>query len=249
MSRLFFSVKLWEATSSIAVMRMLADQAETNIIRAVLDAELPGGVEEGQVEEDQEDEEGNWQSFFVPYYTCGSCSGYSADEVIAQYKDLISQLTRRSAFLTMFGLFEHRIVGCLEVLDKISGQATAKTFQKVEDCHRRLYERLADIGIMDVDHLAVIRNIMAHSDGVAENYHDLALPNVKLTGYQKRLIKAVPRAVTNNTGMTINERNVLSMDAHFLDYAVGEFERYITEVDAAIRLYHRHNSTFSPGTR
>jgi hypothetical protein len=230
-------------------MRMLADQAETNVARAVHDADLPGAVTEYEIEQDATDEEGRWHVFFVPYYSCGSCSGYTADEVVGQYKDLISQLTRRSAFLTIFGLFEHRIAGCLDVMDRITGQPEVTKFQTVEHCHRRLKERLGDTGIIDVEHLAVIRNIMAHGDGVAVNYHELVKPNVKRTDYEKRLVKGVERAVNYNTGITINARNVLSMDAHFLDYAVGEFARYVTGVDAAIRRYQKQNSTSSAGTR
>ncbi|WP_217997445.1 MULTISPECIES: hypothetical protein, partial [Pseudomonas] len=38
-----------------------------------------------------------------------------------EYKSLISDLTRRSAYLTIFGLFEHRISGCLDLMTSLSG--------------------------------------------------------------------------------------------------------------------------------
>lgn len=37
-----FSVRLWETTSSISMMKMLAEQAETNVERAVAEACEPG---------------------------------------------------------------------------------------------------------------------------------------------------------------------------------------------------------------
>ncbi|MFM3900160.1 hypothetical protein AB8T08_22800 [Klebsiella pneumoniae subsp. ozaenae] len=40
MTKLFFSLKIWEAKTSIAVMNMLVEQAEANIGRAFIDADL-----------------------------------------------------------------------------------------------------------------------------------------------------------------------------------------------------------------
>lgn len=249
MSRLFFSFKLWEATSSIRVMKMLAEQAKMNVSRAVSDSDLPGAVTEGEIEEDVEDEEGNWHTYPIPYFTCGSCSGYEAEKVKLQYQHLVSQLTRRSAFLTMFSLFEHRMVGCLEVMDKLSGVETKKTFKTVEDCHKRLTGTIGANDIMDIDHLTVIRNIMAHSDGVAENYHGLIKPNVKKNELQKRQIKALHRLIKANARISVTDFNNVLMDDGFLDYAVSEFERYVTKVDAAVRQYQKQNSRVSSGTR
>ncbi|OHY61841.1 hypothetical protein BB778_04400 [Pluralibacter gergoviae] len=249
MSRLFFSFKLWEATSSIRVMKMLAEQAEMNVSRAVSDSDLPGAVTEGEIVEDVEDEEGNWHTFPIPYFTCGSCSGYEAEEVKLQYQQLVSQLTRRSAFLTMFSLFEHRMVGCLDVMDKLSGVETKKTFKTVEDCHKRLTGTIGANDIMDVDHLTVIRNIMAHSDGVVENYHTLNKPNVKKNELQKRQTKALHRLIKANACISVTDFNNVLMDDGFLDYAVSEFERYVTEVDAAVRQYQKQHSRVSAGIR
>lgn len=237
MARLFFSIKLWEATSSIKVMKMLAEQVETNISRTLCDADLQGSVTEGELEQDAQDEDGTWHSFPVPYYTCGSCSGYDAEEVREEYKNLISQLSRRSAFLTMFGLFENRMVGCLDVMNSLSGKVTNKVFKTVDDCHNRLTETIGAHYIKDTDHLTVIRNIMAHSDGVAVNYHGLLKSNTKKTESQKRQIRGLHRAIRVNAGISINDFNVVHMDEGFLDYAVLEMQRYVTELDVAVRQY------------
>lgn len=79
-------------------MNMLAEQAETNIVSALNDAALPGAVLEDEFEDYHEDDDGNVYRYTVPYFTCGSSSGYSADEVKSKHKHLITQLTRRSAF-------------------------------------------------------------------------------------------------------------------------------------------------------
>ena len=41
MAKFFFSLKLQEAISSISVMKMLVEQAEANISRALIDADKP----------------------------------------------------------------------------------------------------------------------------------------------------------------------------------------------------------------
>jgi len=248
MARIFFSIKLWEATSSIDVMKMLANQAETTITRSLSEADLPDAVTQGELEQDAVDEEGNWHSFMVPYFSCGSCSGYDAEEVREKYKHLISQLSRRSAFLTMFGLFENRMIGCLDVMNILSGEVSNKVFKTLDDCHKKL-RTIGVQDIMDADHLAVIRNIMAHSDAVAVNYHALLKPNVKTSESQKRQIRGLHRAISDNAGISISDFNVVVMDERFLDYAVREFERYVTEVDAAIRNYQKQISSISPSER
>ncbi|MFU7617366.1 hypothetical protein ACNAPE_29445, partial [Klebsiella pneumoniae] len=88
-----------------------------------------------------------------------------------------------------------------------------------------------------VDHLAVIRNIMAHSDGVAEDYKTLSCKKTKKTEYEKRLLRAIPRAMAENAGVSINMFNDIVMDDRFLMYAVGEFERYVNELNTAVRTY------------
>ncbi|WLX07458.1 hypothetical protein [Klebsiella pneumoniae] len=120
MAKFFFSLKLQEAISSISVMKMLVEQAEANISRALIDADKPEAVESGEFPEEQHHEDGRITTFPCTYYSCGSCFGYDEDEVRSKYKHLIAQLTRRSVFLTIFGLFEHRMVDCLELMDDLS---------------------------------------------------------------------------------------------------------------------------------
>lgn len=237
MAKIFFSLKLQEAISSIPVMKMLVEQAEANISRALIDADKPEAVESGEFPDEQHHEDGRITTFPFTYYSCGSCFGYDEDEVRSKYKHLIAQLTRRSVFLTIFGLFEHRMVDCLELMDDLSCKTTDKTRKTVEDCHKRLKRNFGGESIKDVDHLAVIRNIMAHSDGVAEDYKTLSCKKTKKTENEKRLLRAIPRAMAENAGVSINMFNDILMDDRFLMYAVGEFERYINELNTAVRTY------------
>lgn len=75
MTKLFFSLKIWEAKTSIAVMNMLVEQAEANIGRAFIDADLPDAVSEDEYEDYHEDDDGNIYRYTIPFFTCGSCSG------------------------------------------------------------------------------------------------------------------------------------------------------------------------------
>ncbi|WP_417640983.1 hypothetical protein [Klebsiella pneumoniae] len=233
MTKLFFSLKIWEAKTSIAVMNMLVEQAEANIGRAFIDADLPDAVSEDEYEDYHEDDDGNVYRYTIPFFTCGSCSGLDANEVKSKYKHLVSQLTRRSAFLTMFGLFEYRMVECLDVMDRLTGEVTDKRFKTVEDCHKRLTGSIGGKAIRNIDHLVAIRNIMAHSNGVAKDYHSILNSNVKKT----REIKAILRAINENAGIAVNAFDEVLMDGRFLKYVLGEFNRYISELVVSVSRY------------
>lgn len=59
----FFSLKLWSASSSIPVIKMLAVQAEANISRALSDADRHGAVESGEFPDEQQHEDGRITTF------------------------------------------------------------------------------------------------------------------------------------------------------------------------------------------
>lgn len=249
MAKLFFSVKLWGAISSIHVMKMLAEQAEANISRALIDAGKLGAIQSEEFSDERHHEDGRITTFQRTYYTCGSCVGYDQDEVRSAYKHLIAQLTRRSTFLTIFSLFEHRMVDCLELMDDLSRKTTDKAHKTIEDCHKRLKRDFGGESIKDVDHLAVIRNIMAHSDGVADDYKILSCKQTKKTDSEKRLLRAIPRAMAENAGISITLFNNVLMDDRFLMYAVGEFGRYVDELDTAVRTYQMQMSSLTKITQ
>ncbi|MGN2429268.1 hypothetical protein [Klebsiella electrica] len=78
---------------------------------------------------------------------------------------------------------------------------------------------------------------MAHSDGVADDYRTLSCKQTKKTEYEKRLLRAIPRAMAENAGVSITIFNNVLMDNRFLMYSVSEFERYVNELDTAVRTY------------
>ncbi|UOB22672.1 hypothetical protein MRY17_18330 [Pseudomonas orientalis] len=233
-----FSVKLFELTSSISIMTMLAEQAEKNVQLAVDAADESDAVKEGHFEEEAYDENGESYSRTRTYYSCGSCVGYDDDEVKLEYKSLIADLTRRSAYLTMFGLFEHRISGCLDLmigLANFSGELKCKG--PIEKAHAILKKGFDAKDINDIDHLTMIRNIMTHNDGIATDYHKIFCKKEKKTEFEKRLVKAIGRT----EGVEVNPFNNIIVDERFLRYAVAEFNRYATGLEQTIQSLHRQS--------
>lgn len=133
-------------------------------------------------------------------------------------------------------------VGCLEVMDNLSGKVTDRHFKTIEDFHKRLTGTMGGRGVKDLDHLAVIRNIMAHNYGVAEDYHDLLKPDAEASALQKRRMRAIRRAMNENAGIKVDGFNKVLMDSGFLAYSTGEFARYAGELKSAVQLYHHENS-------
>lgn len=235
---IIFSVKLFELTSSISIMKMLAEQAEQNVLIAVKAADEPGAVKEGEFEEDAYDENEYSYSHTRTYYSCGSSVGYDHDEVKLEYKSLIAHLTRRSAFLTICGLFEHRIKECLELMtDLTQYRMNLEKMGPVEKAHTILKKGFGVNNIESVDHLTVIRNIMIHNDGQAAEYHNILRKTGRKTDREKRLLSAIKRASV----VKINIFNGIVIDERFLPYAVAEFSRYATGLEQAIQNYHRQN--------
>ncbi|GKW07656.1 hypothetical protein [Pectobacterium carotovorum] len=231
------SIQLWEATASISIMQMLAEQAENNIANAVEKADLPGAVTEGEYMDEGQDEYGEIYTYQQSYYSCGSCVGLDHDEVKSEYKHLIAQLTRRSAFLTIFGLFEHRMSGCLNVMINRSDYRGEIKGGTVEKAHTILTDVIGGKDIVDLDHLTIIRNIMAHGDGVASGYKEILYKKSKKTDREKRLLRAIHRAEYESSGISVNCVDGVLMDGRFLMYAVGEIKRYVENLEAAVQAY------------
>lgn len=217
-------------------MKMLAEQAEKNVLLALKEADEPGAVTEEEFEDEGYDQCGESHPFTNKYYSCGSSVGYDADEVKLEHKFLITQLTRRSAYLTIFGLFEHRIGNCLKfMIDLTKNEEELKSKGTIEKVHYILKQSIGAKDIADVDHLTVVRNIMTHSDGTAKDYNEIRSRKYKKKPSEKRLLRAIDRL----EGIRINQFNGLIMDGSFLIYAISEFNRYATNLDTAIQNYHR----------
>ncbi|MGY2397734.1 hypothetical protein [Pseudomonas sp. SDO5271_S396] len=232
---LAFSFNIFTLAQSILVMKMLAEQTEKNVLLALKEADEPGAVTEKEFEDEGYDQYGESRPFTNKYYSCGSSFGYDADEVKFEHKFLITQLTRRSAYLTIFGLFEHHIGNCLKfMIDLTKNEEELKSKGTIEKFHYILKQSVGAKDIADVDHLTVVRNIMTHSDGTAKDYNEIRSRKYKKPS-EKRLLRAIDRV----EGVRINQFDGLVMDESFLIYAISEFNRYATSLDTAIQNYHR----------
>ncbi|WP_206617446.1 hypothetical protein [Pseudomonas alkylphenolica] len=233
-----FSVHMCAISESISVMRMLAEQAEKNVALALKEADEPGAVNEHEHEEEAYDQHGESYVRLRTFYSCGSSVGYNSDEVLSMHKFLITQLARRSAYLTMFGLFEHRMSQCLEFMIDLTGfEGKIKGMGPIEKAHVMLRKVIGGKDISDLDHLTVIRNIMIHSDGIAKGYSDINIRQGRKTSSEKRVLSAIRKT----EGVSVNVFDSVLMDEHFLKFAVGEFERYVQGMNSAVQKYHAKN--------
>lgn len=237
--KLLICFPLWSAKASIAIMQMLAEQAEKNVAIAIKEVDEPDAIKEGEYEDEAFDQYGESQPFMRTYYSCGACIGHEAEQVKLEYIHLTTQLTRRSAFLTIFGLFEHRMNDCLPFMKKISGYTgEIKGKGPVERVHALMRDVYGCKKIPDVDHLTKIRNIMVHNDAIANDYIKILKRTDKKSEAEKRLLSAVRRS----DGITVNDFNEMLMSDIFLIYAVSEFKRYIDGLETVINIFHQQKT-------
>lgn len=233
-----FSVHMCALSESISVMRMLAEQAEKNVALALKESE--DLIKEHEHEEETYDQHGESYVRQRTFYSCGSSIGYDSDEVLLTYKFMITQLTRRSAFLTMFGLFEHRMSQCLVFMLELTGfEGELKGIGPIEKAHAMLKKVIGGQGITDLDHLTVIRNVMAHSNSTAKGYSEISTRNGKKSPSEKRVLSAIRKT----EGVSVNFSDDVLMDERFLEHAVGDFQRYVGEIQAAVQRYHAANGS------
>lgn len=139
----------------------------------------------------------------------------------------------------MFGLFEHRMSQCLNLMVELSGYADPIKGGAIEKTHFMLTKVIGGKEIIDIDHLTVIRNIMAHSDGIAVGYHAYLGKNGRKTDSEKRLLQTICRAQKEMSGLSVNDFDGVLMDDTFLMYAVSEMKRYIGSLEIAVQAYHK----------
>lgn len=228
-----FSTDVYALLSSISVMKMLVEQAENNILTALKEADYPGAVKESDFQDTEYDHEGKPYTLKKTIYSLGSCIGYDYDEVKLEFKMTITQLIRRSAFLTIFGIFEHRVKNCLDFIDNLEGKKESNIKNPLERAHFFLKEEMGAKQVEDVDHLTIIRNIMIHNDSQAHNYHYLIAKKERKSTFERRLISSIERTKK----VRVTRLNTVIMDEDFLGYAVSEFNRYAKQIDTAIQTH------------
>ncbi|MGL5669276.1 MAG: hypothetical protein ACRDD9_24490 [Shewanella sp.] len=219
----------------------MLSRLKKNVVRAIKEIDLIGAVTEGTYSDEVTNERGEDFTIVQTYYSCGSCIGYDHDEVKSEYIHLIAQLTRRSAFLTIFGLFEHRMSKCLELMMHLCEYTfeSKKKLGVVEKTHYVLKNIIGGSDIADLDHLIVIRNIMAHNDGIATDYKEILVRKESKSDGEKRRVRAIRRAEDDKSGISVSYGNKILMDDIFLMYTVGEIQRYVDSLEAAVQTYYR----------
>lgn len=231
-----FCVELWDATSAISVMKMLAEQAEYNIKRAVDEVCKPDAVLEEVYDDYGEDKHGVPYTFERTCYTYGSCIGLDRDEVKNEYIYLITQLTRRSAFLTIYGLFEHRMKECVKLMVHICDYTGGLEKGVLERTHYVLTKVIGAKGIVNIDHLTKLRNIMAHEDGICTEYSHIINKTTKKTDGEKRTLNSLNRAIANSL-ITVNDFGGILLKDNFLNDITNEIEHYIISLNKAVESY------------
>lgn len=216
-------------------MRTLIDQTESAVSKAI--EEINNCRSLGFVEYDEESEDGH------PYkeriYSYNGISGHNEDDVRSEYSTLIAQLFRRSAYLTIFGLFEHHLEACCKQM--ISIARIGLTFEDMENgTIEKTHEILASVitkgeskRICNISHLLKIRNVMAHD-------------NALLKQEKKSIIERALRRICNERGgVIVLKYNVVHLDDGFLAYVIDEFERYHSQMESAIQEYYLRRSVQS----
>ena len=80
---------------------------------------------------------------------------------------------------------------------------------------------------------------MAHSNGTAKNYSEISTRNGKKSPSEKRVLSAIRKT----EGVLVNFFDDVLMDERFLEHAVGDFQRYVGEMQVAVQRYHAANGS------
>ncbi|MBZ7707529.1 hypothetical protein [Klebsiella oxytoca] len=230
---LFFMHPFWDASMCINEMKTLGEHTEESITLLLEEIKQEGVIlhEQQFIEYD----EGNGSLFECYYYK--GVSGDSEQEVKLEYEWLISQMYRRSAFLTIFGRFEYNLDKCLLKMLEISNSTETRSERKngiPARVHKILTTVIAigtSLVIEDVDYLRVIRNHIAHNNA----FIDTSIESKRL---------AIEKSERANL-LKMNAYNEIILNETFLSHAVDEFERYIKQMTDAVKVYNEMHSTAS----
>ncbi|MDJ0042587.1 MULTISPECIES: hypothetical protein [Pantoea] len=214
-------------------MMLLVEQTESVIAHTLSDISNDSNVTVGQVFEYAED----GSEMMVNLYSYKGLSGYDESDVKEDYGLLIEQLSRRSTFLTLFGLFEYHLEACCRLMIAMSDYSTP--FEKMENgtvqkTHRLLKHILAEEKenkASNIEHLLIIRNLLAHNNGMI------------LNDRRKCLVRALRRIENDKGGVSSNTMSI-QLNASFLPYIVSEFRRYHEQMESAIHSFYLKKSPF-----
>ncbi|KAA6093785.1 MULTISPECIES: hypothetical protein [unclassified Pantoea] len=212
-------------------MMLLVEQTESVIAHTLSEIVGDSNVIVEQVSDCAED----GSEIMVDLYSYKGLSGYDECDVKEDYGLLIEQLSRRSTFLTLFGLFEYHLEACGRLMAGMSGYSPPFDEMKngtVEKTHRLLKHILADekkSKSSNIEHLLIIRNLLAHNNGMI------------LNDRRKCLVRALRRIENDKGGVSSNTLSI-QLNAPFLPYVVSEFRRYHEQMESAIHSFYLKKS-------
>lgn len=212
-------------------MMILVEQTESVIAHTLSETVDDSNVIVGQVCDYAED----GSEMMVDLYSYKGLSGYDESDVKQEYGLLIEQLSRRSTFLTLFGLFEYHLEACCRLMAGMSGYSTPFDKMKngtVDKTHRLLKHILAEekkSKASNLEHLLIIRNLLAHNNGMI------------LNDSRKSLVRALRRIENDKGGVSSNTLSI-QLNAPFLTYVVSEFSRYYEQMESAIQSFYLNKS-------
>ncbi|MFS7250313.1 hypothetical protein AB6869_14730 [Rahnella rivi] len=219
-----------DAIISVNVMKILAEEIEGMINGAVEKIRKPGEVVYREIDI-QIDED---ICITEDIYSYKGIFSRHEEETIDEYIYKISQLGRRSAFLTIYGIFEYHLEECCKEIIDISklplgyNDLKGGTLEKINLVLSKVIFAEPSPNKAIIEHLKSIRNTMAHNNGKLR-------PS---DGAQRKALRAMQDI---NNGLSLNEYNDINLGVDFLNFAINEFEIYYREIDNALNLYTSRN--------
>lgn len=224
-------------SSVMLIMEDLAEQADKNISELVRKAELPGAIEITKWEDVEEDEYGKAHHVPCLYYSYGPCSSSSsAEEVILEYKNLISNIYRRTAFLSIYSFFEHILNRLYEELVDITGYKSTGRLGVFDKINCALNLKKIYINQFHVKELSFIRNSLAHNDGDLKKVVRAIERSEKPSHQELASYEAVKSLSSKCMGVSLSTTHRIYLKDNFLECSIKEISCYFKELKLAFEL-------------
>lgn len=229
MSKFIFDANLYTMKYSIVVMKNLASETECMINKTIDDYQSSCGPKMHVVELDHGVSE--------EYYSYKEYYNRNFEDIDEMYMYTLPYLMRRSAFLTIYGMFEYNISKyCTTLIESI------KFPLKLSDLARGTIEKsdvfltkiigMKKINNRDNDNLksiTQIRHLFTHMDGV------VSPEDKKIKSAIEKLSKITDKNIIST------ENNSVSLGDNFLLFSISVIEKYFNEIERSVYYYMKSN--------
>lgn len=215
-----------DAIISITMMKILADEIEGMIKVGVDKIRKPGEVRYTEISIPIDED----ITITEDVYSYKGIFSRDKEETINEYIYKVTQLGRRSAFLTIYGMFEYHLEECCKEIITISkfpleyNDLKGGSLEKTNLVLSKIILAKPISNNAKIEHLKSIRNTMAHNNAKVR-------PS---DGAQKKALRAMEKI---HCGLSVNEHGDINLDIKFLNHAISEFEIYYQEIDNALIVY------------